>query len=175
MDGYGKIEYIKETHQYLINAKLVPSVTKIVDWKFDIYKDVPKSVLTKKAKYGSRVHDLCERLMDKKITLQDLDKEDEEVKQAVYDFQYLMKEHCFYPKSMEQKINYKNKYCGTYDILTEDNLLIDLKTTASLHIDNETLQAPLNLQMSLYAMALKGVEEAWYIWLPKKVRPNAIK
>lgn len=162
-----RLEYIPQSHQYVKNGVIVPSVTKIVNWKFPIYKGVPQYVLKRKADYGNRVHDLCEKIAAGKMTAEDVKDGDEDVYKAVTDFQLLMDKYCFFPKSMEEKISYKNRYAGTYDILTKDDILIDLKTTSVIHVDNETKQAPLNLQLSLYAMAMKRVEEAWYIWLPK--------
>ena len=68
----------------------------------------------------------------------------------------------FHVKDMEQIVSWKGKFAGRYDILTIDDLIIDIKTTSEIHEDW------LRWQLSLYALAL-GIEKDFHycIWLPK--------
>lgn len=170
-----KLEYVESKHKYLYNGKIIPSVTQIVKWKYpDMYKGVPLEVLQNKARYGTEAHKCVEDFAQGKLQIDEI--VDTEIKRAVTDFDILMKQHCFFPKKMEQKVCYRGRYSGTYDLLTMDDILIDIKTTSKIHLDNETKDAPLNLQMSLYKMAMKDkVNECWYVWLPKKGTSKAGK
>lgn len=163
-----KINFDEKTHTYTDEkGNVIPSATQIVMWKFpELYGGIPESILKRASEHGNTVHELCEKYANEKIDYDDLSKYDESIQHSVIDFKLLLKKYCMYPTSMEQIISYKNKYCGKYDLLCDD-VLIDIKTTSKIHVDNDTLQAPLNLQLSLYAKAL-GIKEAWYLWLPKK-------
>lgn len=87
---------------------------------------------------------------------------DPDIKIAVEQFEMLRKMWAFQIKDMEQIVAYKDKYAGTYDLLTLDNYIIDLKTTAELHEDW------LQWQISLYYLAA-GIKQdfGFCIWLPK--------
>ena len=162
------LEYVPEVHRYLYKGKTIPSATQIVAWRYPkTYDKIPSYVLKKAADYGTLVHETIEKVNAKAITDEEVHDLGPEVRRAVKDYELLMKKACMFPESFEQMICWKGRYAGTYDILTKDNVLIDIKTTSKIHVDNETKEAPLNLQLSLYAMAL-GVKEAWYLHLPKK-------
>ena len=87
---------------------------------------------------------------------------DPNIKVAVEQFEMLRKEWGFHAKDMEQIVTYEGRYAGTYDILTIDNYIIDLKTTAELHEDW------LSYQLGLYYLAA-GIDQkiGYCIWLPK--------
>ena len=160
-----KIEFIPDTHTYLCDGVIVPSVSELIRFRFpDAYKGVPEKVLKKKASYGTKVHDYIERFVNKEFTLEELNKKriDPDIKIAVENFEIHRKTWAFHVKSMEQIVSYKGKYAGMYDILTEDDYLIDLKTTAELHEDW------LAYQLSLYYLGL-GLKRdfGFCIWLPK--------
>lgn len=160
-----EVEYIDETHQYLINGILVPSVSELIRFRFpEMYANVPKTILRQKANYGSRVHEHIQRFVEGEFTLDELKKRkiDPNIKVAVEWFEYLRKMWAFQVKSMEQIVHYKNHYCGRYDILTIDDLVIDLKTTSEIH------EEWLAYQLSLYYLALGlGRDFGYCIWLPK--------
>ena len=160
------IEYIDETHTYL-NSKgiIIPSVSALVGFKFkDQYKDIPESVLKKKARYGSKVHEYIERFVKKEFTLEELQKKriDPDVKLAVEEFERCRKMWCFFIKDVERMVDWNERYAGRLDLLTEDNYVIDIKTTQELHTDW------LRYQLSLYAMAL-GIKQDFHyaMWLAK--------
>lgn len=160
-----EIEYLDDVHSYLIDGVLVPSVSELIRFKFpDAYKGIPEKILKQKASYGTKVHDYIQRFIDKEFTLDELKQKniDPNIKIAVEQFEELRKKWAFQIKDMEKIVHYKNKYAGRYDIKTIDNLIIDIKTTSSLH------EEWLALQLGLYQMAediSSGI--SYCIWLPK--------
>ena len=166
-----ELEFIKESHQYLYNGVIIPSVSELISFQFpDLYKGVPSDILAKKAGYGTKTHEIVEKVLMKEISLDEVIRMniDPNIKISVQIANDLCKKWIIYPKQVEQKVCYKGKYAGTYDIMTYDDLIVDIKTTSKLHIDNETLQAPLNLQISLYYMAAGIKAEFGYVlWIPK--------
>ena len=159
------IEYLDDVHAYLIDGVLVPSVSELIRFKFpEAYSGIPQKILKAKANYGSRVHDYIQRFVEGEFTLEELQKKniDPNIKIAVEQFEQLRKRWAFYIKDMEQIIHYKNKFAGRYDLCTEDNLIIDIKTTAELHEDW------LALQLGLYQLGA-GITSgiAYCFWLPK--------
>lgn len=52
----GDLEYYDDEHVYLFNGVMLPSVTQIIDKKFNDYADVPKEVLNRAAERGTKVH-----------------------------------------------------------------------------------------------------------------------
>ena len=161
------VTFIEEGHIYLNSkGKQIPSVSKLVDFAMgdNPYKDVDKRVLEKKAQYGTRIHALLEEYVSKGGHI---DKSKLDVKEliAVDQFTRLMSKYCFYVKNMEQQVDYKELYGGRYDLLTQDNILIDFKTYAS--IDDEKLER-FSWQLGFYYLALRIEQDKGYImWLPK--------
>lgn len=160
------LEFVEETHTYLYDGVIIPSVSEIIRFAFpDAYKGIPADKLKAKADYGTKVHQLVEEFASGKISMDEIKskKIDPNIKIAVEQFELLRKKWVFYIKSMEQMVCYKGKYAGTYDIKTEDNLIIDLKTTSLIHEDW------LALQLGLYYLACGIRQEFGYcIWLPKQ-------
>ena len=61
------IEFIEETHTYLYEGIIIPSVSEILHFIFpDKYKNVDKEILYKKAIYGSKIHEAIECLEQNK-------------------------------------------------------------------------------------------------------------
>ena len=156
------IEYIDEAHLYLINGKVVKSVTQILGIIFpNKYKGVPKWILNKKADFGSNVHKTIE-MMEK----------DEEpkidsvyVSEALKQYWKLKENNQIEVIEQEQIVGYKDLYAGRFDMIANikgKRSLCDIKTTAEL--DKEYL----SWQLSLYEMAYGEKFEKFYcIWLPK--------
>ena len=160
------IEFIEDGHIYLNeDGVIIPSVSELIRFKFpEAYKGVPEKILKAKAKYGSKAHDYVERFVNKEFNLDELreKKIDPDYKLAVEQFEYLRKMWAFQVKNMEQIVSYKGKYAGKYDILTIDDLLIDLKTTTEIH------EEWLSWQLGLYYLGLGLTRDFGYvIWLPK--------
>ena len=161
-----KIEFIEDTHTYLNeDGIIIPSVSELLRFKYpDGYAGIPEKVLKRKAKYGETVHKYIEMFVKGEITLEEINKKriDPNIKIAVEQFETLRKMWAFHVKDMEQIVSWKGKFAGRYDILTIDDLIIDIKTTSEIHEDW------LRWQLSLYALAL-GIEKDFHycIWLPK--------
>lgn len=159
------IEFLEDTHTYLANGVIIPSVSDLIRFKFpDAYKGVPEKILRKKADYGTKVHQTIESFVRGDITMKEIQKKriDPDIKIAVEQFEVIRKMWCFQIKSMEQIVSYKGKYAGTYDILTLDDYIVDLKTTSEMH------EEWLRWQISLYYLA-SGIKQdfGYCIWLPK--------
>ena len=152
------IEFIKDGHYYLHDGVLIPSVSDIISFKFPkTYSGVPDDVLKRKAAYGTNIHRAIEEFIENGTV-----PEDENTRLAVEEFERLRKEWIFSIQSVEQIVHYKDRYAGTYDLKTKDNLIIDLKTTAKLHMDM------LALQIGLYYLADNNPQEKGYcMWFPK--------
>lgn len=158
------IEFLEDVHTYVCDGVIIPSVSELIRFKFpEAYAGIPKKVLQKKASYGTKVHRTIEEFVGG-TPMDEIQKRniDPDVKIAVEQFEVLRKTWAFYVKDMEQIVCYKNKYAGTYDIRTEDDYLIDIKTTSELH------EEWLKWQLSLYYLAL-GVKRdfGFCLWLPK--------
>ena len=65
MDGFkiadDAFRFEKETHRYIFDGRVVPSVTQIIsDAGFSFFRDVPPDVLRKAADFGTAVHEATE-------------------------------------------------------------------------------------------------------------------
>ena len=162
------IEFIEEGHIYLKDGIIIPSVSEILHFIFpNKYKDVPEWILDRKAEYGSKVHNSIECL-DQNKELPKLDKYQEF---SLNQYKRLKEKYDIKVQVQEMMINYKDIYCGRFDMVAviQDNLcLCDIKTTAEL--DKEYL----SWQLSLYELAFKymygtpNFDKLYAIWLPKK-------
>lgn len=161
------IEFIEETHTYVLDGQIVPSVSEILHFIFpDKYKNVDAQILNKKAIYGSLVHEAIECIEQGK-TLPMLD---EIQKFSIHQYERLKNKNNIEVISQEEMINYKSDYCGRFDMIAKvDNkyCLCDIKTTSEL--DKEYL----SYQLSYYELAFKymyGIkfDKLYAIWLPKK-------
>lgn len=159
------IEFIEDTHSYLYDGVLIPSVSELIRFKFPgAYDGIPEKVLKRKAKYGTKVHELVEGLVRNEFSLTDVTtkKIDPNIKIAIEQFETLRKAWIFSIKDMEQIVCYQGRYAGKYDMRTIDDVLIDIKTTTEIHEDW------LSWQLGLYQTAL-GIDKntAYCMWLPK--------
>lgn len=156
------IEFLEQDHLYLVDGVITPSVSQIIKSVLDEYPNVPKHVLQNKAEYGTKVHELIERL-EKGETLEELAViASDEQRNSLVAYKAIREEHPFQIKDMEQIVG-NERCCGRYDILTTDGMLIDLKTNARLP------KRHLEIQLGLYYY-LMGMEShaGACIWLPKK-------
>ena len=164
------IEFLDEPHLYLKDGILVKSVTQILQLIFpDKYKGINKTVLNRKAKFGTEGHTIIENL-----DVSDLEKakekvlkiENKDLQICIREYLRLVKENEIVPLEQEQIISYKYLFCGTLDmtgIVKGKNCLLDIKFTSEL--DKEYL----SWQLGMYQLA-KGVEydKCYCIWLPKR-------
>ena len=54
------LEFDDETHRYIVNGIITPSVSKLLSLKFDDYPNVPKAVLQAAADRGTEMHKAIE-------------------------------------------------------------------------------------------------------------------
>lgn len=161
------IEYLDEPHLYIWDGVIMPSVTEVIRSTVGagMYKDVPASVLRKKAEYGTTLHDWCEYFMlwgEKKPIEGDLAESAEQ-------FVSLVGSRPIRLISAEQIVGYDHKVCGRFDLLADEAgviTLIDYKTTSRYHEDY------LSWQMSIYALAIEQSmgfkpQSLACIWMPK--------
>ncbi len=91
------LEYIDETHNYLVDGICVPSITQILKIKFgNKYNGVPKAILNKAAEQGTAVHKAIEDYEQKGIDNKDC--------QELKDYKFLKKSYKFECKDNEVPI-----------------------------------------------------------------------
>lgn len=136
------IEFLADTHQYLYNGVLIPSVSAII--RDDKYLGIPEEVLQKAAYRGTQVH-LATELIDKKKKVH------VEPEFAPYVLQYaLWKLERTKDWTDIETIVYTEDYAGTVDrIMAKDGkvLICDIKTTSKIYEDS------LGLQLAVYILA----------------------
>lgn len=171
------IEYIPESHTYLVDGVITPSVTQIIHRMMPgMYNGVPAAVLKAAAGYGDRVHEAIEMLCDgKEPEYQDKSYEG----MAIRRFQRLQNYRQMEIASWEQTVAYMDGdtplFAGRYDLLGTVlgiPAIIDIKTTQKYN------PAYLEVQLSMYKMAIDqamesaeigtSVRRAYCLWLPKK-------
>ena len=162
------IEFIEEGHLYLKDGVLVPSVSEILHFIFpNKYAGIDKEILNKKAEYGSKIHEAIECIEQDK-TLPELDSIQEF---SIGQYKRLKEKYKIEVIDQEQMINFKDKYCGRFDMIANVSgfySLCDIKTTAAL--DKEYL----SWQLSYYELAfismygVSNFDKLYAIWLPKK-------
>lgn len=149
-----ELEYIDETHTYLVDGILVPSITQILKVKFgNKYAGIDKEILNRAAEKGTMVHEAIEKLC-KTGEVDDL--------KEVRNFMFLQKQYKFEVLENEVPIilfkDNKPIAAGRLDlVLKMDNEIGggDIKRTSSL--DKEYLAYQLNLYRIGYRQCY-GVE-----------------
>lgn len=136
------LEYIDETHTYIVDGLIVPSITQILKMKFgNKYDGISKEVLNEAARKGTAVHEAIEKLCKTG--------EVEELKE-VKNFIFLQKHYKFEVIDNEVPIIlFKNDVpiaAGRLDLVLKINDVIgggDIKRVSTL--DKEYLAYQLNL------------------------------
>jgi hypothetical protein len=157
------VEYIEESHTYVVEGKIVLSVTQILSTIFpNKYKDVPEHILKNKSQYGTKIHEAIEKFEQEGI----IEKLDYIQEASFNQYLRLKKEHQIEVIDQEQIIHYKDIYAGRYDIsgyVNGEYSLIDIKTTAELDLEY------LSYQLSLYDYPnTKRHDKLIALWLPKR-------
>lgn len=170
------VEYLEGSHTYVVQGKIVLSVTQILSTIFpNKYKGIPEYILKNKSQYGTKIHEAIELYeINRKVMTHD-----EAYTIAIMDLDYiqdssfnqylrLKKEHQIEIIDQEQIIHYKDIYAGRYDMSAKVNgeySLIDIKTTAELDIEY------CKYQLNLYRFAHKDkkkIKKLYIIWLAKR-------
>lgn len=144
-----QLDFIEDTHTYLIDGEKVESVTQLLSRLFpDKYSDIDPIVLKKAAERGTQVHRAIEAFC------KGFDDGSDEVK----DFNFLRKHYGFVPIENELPIilDFGGKtYAGTLDMLFKMDgqiAVADIKTTSTLDKNY------LGYQLNLYKL---GVEQSY--------------
>ena len=148
------LEYFDDTHEYLVDGVLVPSITQILKIKFgNKYDGVSQKVLNRAAEKGTEVHEAIERYCKTG--------ENSDLKE-VRNFKFLQKQYKFEVLDNEVPIilflNDEPVAAGRLDLVLKlDNKIGggDIKRTATL--DKEYLAYQLNLYRIGYRQCY-GVE-----------------
>ena len=136
-----QIEFVEDTHTYLVNGCIVPSVSQII--ADDTYKSIPPHILEVAAERGSKVHYSTE-LIDKGK------KPKLEPYYAEYVVQYLLFLK-WWNEEYNKPIKYENieevmgneEFCGTLDrfaFVKYSPMIIDIKTTSKLYKEKIAIQ-----------------------------------
>ena len=170
------VEFLEDTHTYLIDGIIVPSVTTIIKKILpDKYKGIDTKILQKKAKYGTKGHEVIEFIGKNKLdhteALNDIVERfnTREINQYLYislrEYLRLCNKHQIEVIENEKIVNYGYEFVGTLDMIANvkgKRCLIDIKFTAEL--DNEYL----SWQLRMYRMAYGEEFDGYYcLWLPK--------
>ena len=144
----GVLEYIDDTHTYIFNGIILPSITQVLNVKFGKkYEGISKDVLKKAAMRGSAVHSAIE----------DYEKKGIENAECIElrNYKFLKKAYKFECKDNEVPVvlfqDGKAVACGRLDLVIEENGEIglgDIKRTATL--DKNYLAYQLNLYRIAY-------------------------
>ena len=161
----GDLTFIPETHTYLLKGIIIPSVSDILHFIFpDKYKGVSEIVLTRKANYGTIVHDYIEKFENGKF--EDLPGLDIYQNMSIKQYMRIKAKKDIEVVEQEKMIHYEDKYAGRFDMIATikgKRCLCDIKTTAKLDIDY------LSWQLSFYELAYgERFKKLYAIWLPRK-------
>lgn len=108
------IEFITETHQYLVDGILTPCVSNILAYKFNDYGAVSRKILQRASEKGTELHEAIERY-EKDRTQSDL--------KEFQNYLFLKKHHGFTNIANEVPVIYERNgtvlYVGTLDQIIE--------------------------------------------------------
>lgn len=141
INGY-TLEYDDESHTYIVDGVIVPSVTQILAVKFgNKYAEIDAVTLQRAAERGTAIHEAIETYCKTGI---------ESAIREVHNFRFLQKHYGFNVLENETPIIIIDKSipkaAGRLDLVLEikgETALADIKTTATL--DKEYLAYQLNL------------------------------
>ena len=142
-----ELEFLEDTHTYLVNGIIVPSITQILRKRFGHkYDGIPAELLNERARYGTVVH--------KAIEVWCRNGDDCDLPE-VRNFKFLQKIHGFAVHRNEVPVILyrEGEPCaaGRLDLILEKDgqlAVADVKTTSAL--DKEYLGCQLNLYRTAY-------------------------
>jgi hypothetical protein len=170
------IEFREDTHTYLVDGMITPSVTHYISeiWLPNKYSNVSAKTLNHAAEYGTKVHRLIEYWNDHGETPDDYVKKSYEGI-ALRRYQKLQEQYQIVAEKQEVPVCYIEDgiplYAGMFDLIAwvkKEHTINDYKTTAKY--DGKYLSYQLTLykkavEQTLGIMDLTGAN---CIWLPKK-------
>lgn len=143
----GTLEYFDDTHTYLYDGLMLPSVSRILETKFKgEYKNVPPAVLSNAAQRGTEVHKAIEN-----FNVSGYD----DGREAVRNFKFLQKQYGFEVLDSELPIViFKDDFpiaCGRLDmtiLMDGETGIADIKTVSALNKEK------IAYQLNLYRIGL---------------------
>lgn len=176
-----EIEFFEDTHTYLVNGVITPSVTTLIHeiWLPSMYNGISKSTLKKAASYGNKVHELIEYWNVHNDTPEDFSRKSYEGI-ALRRYQQLQEDNSIRALAQELPIAYIKDgialYAGKFDFygyVNDELTLMDYKTTATYHAQY------LSYQLTLYKKALEQtysvqIDKGACMHLPKKGYGNLL-
>lgn len=143
----GTLEYFDETHTYLYEGLMLPSVSRILESKFNgEYKNVPPAVLNNAAQRGTAVHKAIENYNNSGY---------DDGSEAVRNFKFLQKQYGFEVLDSELPlVLFKDDMpiaCGRLDmtmLIDGETGIADIKTVSSLNKEK------IAYQLNLYRIGL---------------------
>lgn len=164
------LEFDKDTHTYIYNGVILPSVSSILRQVFPLkYEGVPSNILNQKAEYGTNLHKFIE-IIEKKKPKKPLAYIKKYYKPNIYqeeslkDYLKIKEQFNIEITDSEKMVHYEYNYAGTLDLkgfVNGKSAIIDIKTTYSLDTNY------VSWQNSLYELASGDVDELYVLWLPK--------
>lgn len=163
-----KVSFDEEHHRYFLGEKELSGITGTLIKKAfpDTYKGIPNAVLAKAAERGSVVHqnlELFDTICNSDINIMP------SVLPEVKDYNEMLISYSLHHVDSEYLVTDNENFASAIDKVLEDNegniYLADIKTTATLHYDN------VSLQLSIYAKWFEEqnpdlkVKEIVCIWL----------
>lgn len=143
----GTLEYFDDTHTYLYDGLMLPSVSRILETKFKgEYKNVPPAVLSNAAQRGTAVHKAIENYNNSGY---------DDGSEAVRNFKFLQKQYGFEVLDSELPIViFKDDMpiaCGRLDmtmLIDGQTGIADIKTVSALNKEK------IAYQLNLYRIGL---------------------
>ena len=137
-----EIEYLEDIHTYLVNGVFLPSITKLLSYKFGSkYKDIPEYILQRAAEKGTYMHNAIQNYEELGIEIDLLELENYIKLKKEYKWKCIENE-----KPLILFIDDKPVACGRLDMVYKigHNLgIMDFKRTSQL--DKEYVGTQLNL------------------------------
>lgn len=143
-----KVRFDEEQHRYFLDEKELSGITGTLIKKAfpDTYKGIPDAVLAKAAERGSVVHqnlELFDTVCNSDINIMP------SVLPEVKDYNEMLISYGLHHVDSEYLVSDNENFASAIDKVLADNegniYLVDIKTTATLHYDN------VSLQLSIYA------------------------
>lgn len=143
-----KVRFDEEQHRYFLGEKELSGITGTLIKKAfpDTYKDIPDAVLAKAAERGSVVHqnlELFDTVFNSDVNIM------HSVLPEVKDYNEMIISYGLHHVDSEYLVTDNENFASAIDKVLADNegniYLTDIKTTATLHYDN------VSLQLSIYA------------------------
>lgn len=173
------VEYYDDTHTYIVDGNVVPSVTGILHYLYpNKYANVNPEVLSAKANYGTSIHEAIQYFNDHENEFDYyklIEEKGLQVATNVSRYKALKERYGFRITKQEQLVC-NDKVAGRFDELGFTRLnkraLMDIKTTAIL--DKEYLSWQLSIYNYLNIEEDKA-EELYAIWMPKRGDPQFVQ